>query len=387
MGSALNIAIGAPYIIQSTAALTANNTTLSTLNTKIGAVLGSLMCSGSSATITHVGYRQGVTTGTPAGSSYKIGLQGVDSSGNPDGTYLGGGSPASATFTPAGANDGTWVWVALANSVAVNRESSVALVLERVAATDAGNCISAASSHARLANRTGVPYALTHNATSWTKITGGDGATAHHCMGLKSASEVFGYPAKNLYVAESLGSTTEKGFAFTLPTDFCSTYKVKGVRLLAMSGSSGSGTRYATLYSSPTSSPAILNQSNARDNDVHAIPGNSVDRPVEYAFSGTLATLTAGTEYGIGFATTSGSDMEISCMEVSSVGDFDAWPFGQQAAYMTRTLTDYPPSGNDSNNFTKTTTKRVIAELILDDLTPPAGGGSTTIRGGAMFCG
>src|SRR5690349_18160435 len=66
-------------------------------------------------TWTHVGFRYGARTGTPV--QHKTGLQTPDASGNPDGTYLGGGSPASGTFTPpADATwDGTWQWVALAN--------------------------------------------------------------------------------------------------------------------------------------------------------------------------------------------------------------------------------------------------------------------------------
>src|SRR5438105_4685448 len=64
-------------------------------------------------TITRLGFRYGTRTGTPP--TYQVSLQGVDGTGVPDGTVKGGGSPASATFTPpADATwDATWRWVTL----------------------------------------------------------------------------------------------------------------------------------------------------------------------------------------------------------------------------------------------------------------------------------
>ncbi len=49
-------------------------------------------------TITKLGYRYGVRTGTCP--TYIHSLQGVGTDGNPDGAVKGGGSPASKTFTP-----------------------------------------------------------------------------------------------------------------------------------------------------------------------------------------------------------------------------------------------------------------------------------------------
>jgi hypothetical protein len=383
MGSAYNSTWGAPFPIPAVSAVTLTSTTLSTLNTKVGAVMA-LGCTGTSATITHVGYRQGTSVGTPASNSYKIGIQGISSAGVPDGTYLGGGSPASKTFTPAGANDNAWVWVALDNSVSVNRDTRIGLVIERVAATDAGNCILVASQHSSLSVRNGIPYGLTHNATSWTKITG-DGSTGSHMMGCKSASEIFGHVATNLYALNAFGSTTESGMFFTVPSTFWDTYKVKGVRFLGTTPPTGANTHVVSLYSSPvTGSVTLIAQSNQTDNDSVTVDG-SQSRSFEIYFTGTLPTLTAGTEYGIGVATTTASGMELATMAVASAADLDAWSGGQQTGFMTRTLTDYPPSGNDSNNFTKTATKRPLMELILDDITAPSGGGSTVYVGGVTF--
>jgi hypothetical protein len=385
MGSALNLAIGAPYPIVGTAITSISASTLSTLNSKIAAVLA-FPCSGTSDTITHVGYRQGTSTGTPGSNSYKIGIQGVDASGLPDGTYLGGGSPASLTFTPAGANDNTWVWAALTNSISINRDVRIALVLERITATDAGNCIAAGFAHGRHTLRVGIPYSLTHNGTSWTKRTG-DGTANTHAMGFKSAAAVYGYPAKNQYIAtDTYGSTVEVGMYFTLPANLGATYKVKGVRFAGLEPPSGTGVHYATLYSAPvTGTIAIQNQSLASDNDAFS-SNESSDRVMEFYFSGALATLNTATEYGVGLAVTAGSSMHLACLEAQAAADFDAWPGGQQFGFMSRTLnTDFPPSSNDTNNFTKTATKRPLMELILDDLTAPSGGGTTVYTGGVTF--
>src|SRR3990167_2686468 len=67
-------------------------------------------------TITHLGFRYGLRTGTPP--TYRVSLQALGGAAKPTGTVLGGGSPASATFTPPADTtwDTTWQWVALTNS-------------------------------------------------------------------------------------------------------------------------------------------------------------------------------------------------------------------------------------------------------------------------------
>lgn len=335
---------------------------------------------GATDTITHVGYRQGTTTGTPASNSYTIGIQGI-SAGLPDGTYLGGGSPASVAFTPSNANDNAWVWMALANSVSLSRGVNYALVIERTAATDASNCIGVASAWGRFTIRTGNPYPLTHNGTSWTR-----GTTSNPTMAVKSATLPYGVPFKNLYATAAFGSTTELCATFTIPTDFCSTYSVVGFRFVGTTPNTGANSFIGTLYSNPVSgSITILDATPSYDVDDFAAAVGA-DRLMEgYFTASTLPTLTAGTEYAIGLATTGASGMSLVYAEVGAASDFDAYPFGQYTAYGTRTLTDYPPSGNDTNNFSETTTRRPYLELILGDITAPSGsGGGGPLIGGRL---
>jgi hypothetical protein len=387
MGAALNIDWGAPYDLSPQGVLTTTDSTLSTLNTKIGMVF-QFDSDGSSDTITHVGFRLGTVTGTPGANSYRVGIQGVNSSGEPDGTFLGGGSPASATFTPSSGNANTWQWVALTNSISINRGALTALVLERATATDAANCIAAAYGHTRAFARAGIPYGLTNNASAWAKQPG-NGSNAEPAMGCKSASAVYGKPAKNQFIySDTYGATVEAGMYFTIPTNFASTFKVKGVEFIGLTPPSGTGVHYATLYENPVTGTIAIptgGQSNATDNDAVA-QAESTDRFMKFLFTGTLPTLSAGTEYGIGLAVTGSAHMALACLELQSAADGDAWQWGQQTGFMTRTLnTDFPPSSNDTNNFTKTATKRPLMRLLLADVTAPSGGGSTVYVGGVTF--
>src|SRR5262245_6559267 len=80
--------------------------------------------------ISRLGFRYGTRTGTPP--TYRISLQGVDGSGLPDGTIKGGGSPASATFTPPADTswNSTWQWINLSNTyTTANRGEKLATVI------------------------------------------------------------------------------------------------------------------------------------------------------------------------------------------------------------------------------------------------------------------
>lgn len=371
------ILIGAPFpILANTARATSHtNSNLSTTLSKVGCTLmAPLVAANGSETITHVGYRQGTMVGTAASNSYTIGIQGINTSTNkPDGTYLGGGSPASAVFTPASGSNNTWVWVALANSISINRGQKIALVIERTAGTDASNYIPVASSWGGSGNTIGFGLSHTHNGSVWA--TSPD--TARGCLGFKSASNIYGFPFNNLYASQNASGTTEIGNFFTVPSYFCSTCKVLGVRVRHNAGTAGSGMR-VTLYSSPTSSPSQIAQSNELLFDETYINSSS-DRTVEMMFAdSSLPDLSAGTTYCLGVSATASSSSSFGYMDVATSTDFEAWHGADWAmSYSSRTLTDYPPSGNDTGNWAASTaTKRLLMELIIGDIVAPSGGGT-----------
>ena len=73
-------------------------------------------------TVDQFGLNITAKTGAP---SFQFSIQGVDTSGDPDGTILGGGSPASTNAVP-----GTgFVWITLDNSIAVSRGQMICLVI------------------------------------------------------------------------------------------------------------------------------------------------------------------------------------------------------------------------------------------------------------------
>jgi hypothetical protein len=350
-----------------TGAFSAATFDLNTTGFKVAATFKPYIA-GASDTITHVGYRQGVTTGTPAAASYKIGVQGVSATtGNPDGTYLGGGSPASAEFQPTSGNDSTWQWIALDNSISINAGQTVALVLETGSGWTTGNKITA--THYFPASRRSVfPVPQSYNG-SWTKR-----GTDAPALAMKSAGHVYGWPYQSAGTTRNFGATAEAGFWFNIPTNFCSTFKLVGLRAIILPPGANKSF-VVNVYENPLSgSIASIQATDAMDSDIFAAASSAV-RTLEVSFEGTAPTLNAGTDYVVGFATTTASEGALYTADVASAGDFDAISYRQQTAYTTRTLTDFPPSGNDTNNFAAVTaTSRPYVELILAEVTAPAGG-------------
>lgn len=370
-GDALQIGIGSPVPVWTgDAGATVTTLAMDAQNEKIGTVFQAP----AAITVTTLGFRCHAQTGTPAADSYKISLQGVDTSGLPDGTVLGGVSPASNTFTPNCTAPPEWVWVTLDNSYTTSRGETLAFVFERVAATDAGNYVTATQglNGTTVGQRMIKPYSLSHNATSWTKSS-----TLIPTWGYQSASATYGKPFVS-YSTVSPFSTAEAGMLFSLDTNWCSTAQVVGVRMM---GSIGDAARtvWLTLYATPTGTPSILQQT-SYDSDATGGTGGTV-RYIEIYFDTTnLSSLTCGTTYAIGLNTqhASSSGMGFSYWNVGTASDWQAWPGSTKFWYANRTLTDTPPSGNDTTAFTETTTARPLMDLIIADFTQPAGGGASS---------
>lgn len=343
-------------------------------NYAVGAIMQIFPPDGSSTdTITHIGYRISTTTGTPASNSYKAGIQGVSTTtGLHDGTYLGGGTPASALHTPAAGVSAAFVWIALDNSIVVNRGDWIAPILERVGATDASNCINVGYENTQFTTRAGVPYPAL-NVSSWAKRN-----AAAPTMAVKSASNIYGYPAANLNGSTNLGGTTEVGFTFILPAARFSSAKLAGIRVLGFGPTgSSSNTWVASLYSSPTGTPSLLAQTTT---DVDIVGSSTTPRGIEVYFSkdsagsylSSLPTLTGGTKYAVGLATTTAANGAISHSTLSASADAAGW-WSDAMILSSRTLNDYPPSTNDTGSFAEDSTKLVYAELILADWAAPSG--------------
>lgn len=332
-------------------------------------------------TLTHVFVVSGAKNATPTDDTWTVSLQGV-TNGVPDNTPLGGGSPASATFPNAtypvanwGTNTG--FWIQLANSIAVQGGDLVAVVVQKTGATDGTNFLRF-NFGTVVAGR--FPYTLTaDSAGTWTKQTGNYPAF----MAVKSATAIYGMPGESL-TSNTFGNTTETGFSFTLPSDFGTgnTYGLRRVRLIsAGTAPAAAGTMVASLYGGTLGSAAALQRTTTIDSDDFA--ANSTNQIYEFTFpEDTLAALVPGTKYGVGFAHSAGSGASIRSIQIDNANDAAGYTWGGLAR-ITRTLTDYPPSGNDTNTFSETTTEMIVAEMDFQVFTASSGsgGGSTRVYG------
>lgn len=327
------------------------------------------------ATITHVGFRCAAKTGTPGDDIYTCGIQGMSTGGVPDGTYLGGGSPASqtfpnATYPAAGFGTGTYHWIALANSIALQAGTQYQLVIQHTGATDASNLLTLTRGSNQM-NQPGFPYPATaSSAGTWTKDT----ANYPLYWGVKSASKSYLLPTVTVQNVLACGSTTETGFTFTMPSGYGGNTKgLRGIRFCSgTSGPAGAGTYTLTLYSGAlAASPTILQQKLNQDSD---FTNATASRVFELLFSeDTLSALASGTKYGVGLSHSGVGGWSWQYQTVQDAGDATAYPYGGFAR-MSRTLTSYPPSGDDTNAFTETATGMIVAELIFGEVTPPSGG-------------
>lgn len=332
-----------------------NNLTLDASGEKLASILSLPV----GDTITHAWTRYGLRTGTPP--TYRISIQALDASGNPDGTILGGGSPASATFTPPA--DATWNgtgrWIALSNSIALNGGTLYSVVIDYSSGTiDASNNSSFGQYHDGVSPRKGVPYDTFHNGTSWSKQAGS-------VVALKSATAVYGWPML-INSSDSASANGHRAAAkLTVPTAWCSTYKVAGLRF------KGAGPASADWKIGVWDTAGTMIQDATYDADAQASPGNTQREHEMYFDEVSLTALSAGTAYYFGVERTT-QTVALDHWTLEEANDRTAFAFG----------TGVETSTWNGSAWSDSTTKLPIIELILADVTAPAGG-----SGGGLLIG
>jgi hypothetical protein len=313
------------------------------------------------ATITRLGIRHASTTGTSP--TYRVSIQGIDASGNPDGTIKGGGSPASATFSPSGLSWGanSWQWVTLANSYAVAAGEFFAVVIDYSSGTIDGSNTSSFTQTFGLGG-TRFPYSIQNDAGSRTR------SANLPCVAWGSSTTAYGFPASAVgSTAYQVGSATDELAArFVIPAGWCDTFKVAGVKTNVTLAASGSVK--VILYGTGTSGTEVLQDVTADQDHNQNTSSNS---PNLYWFDeSTLATLTAGTTYRIGVQPQGAQNVTIAHYDVANNADLAAWPGGIELYTSTR-------ADGGTNAWTDVTTRRLGLDLILADITEPTGGGGS----------
>lgn len=312
--------------------------------------------------ITKVFFRYGVRVGTGTPPTFRISLQALDTSGNPTGTVLGGGSPASATFTPpADATwDGTGRWITLANSYTPTRGQILAIVIEHSSGTiDAANGSTITRSMlGGIQSNSGIPYALTENSGIWSKVN------ASAVFGYGTATTKYGMPITGQYntLLSTVGNRST--MFFTIPTGFMSTYQLRGMLIAARFPATANTTKLAIWNSAGTQ----IATTDTIDSDHQGAISNYVNT---VAIFNSLVTLDAGTKYYAGIEVLSGSTQGVTGVTVTENTDRQCFPLGENRGLATW----------NGSAWTETDTVLPLVELIFEDITVPSGSGGMVITG------
>jgi len=313
-------------------------------------------------TITHIGYRQGTTTGTPASGSFRATLYDVAGTGLPN-ADVGGGSATAATFQPVSGDDGKWVWVALTNSYTCTRGQLLACVIDRVSGTGSPYISLTRDVSGWLSIGQGIPYSTLYTS-SWSRNS------AHRpCLyGYKSASRAYGNMLKGMTKQSTSTSGRRLAVKFTLPSGWGTSYKIQAFEF------SGAGFTAGTTYGQGIWNAAgtLLQGATGYDSDI--INNEGYDETFRLGFTDTtLATLTFGTTYYIGVQS-AGSAVTMYTHDFTDANDLTSLPLQGNACY----------SLWDGAAWTDTTTSIPPGRLILSDITPPAGGGGSLLTHSGM---
>lgn len=301
--------------------------------------------------ITHLGFRYGARTGTPP--TYRASLQTPTAAGGvPDTTVLGGGSPASVTFTPpADATwNGTWQWVQLANAYTPSRGQLLASCLEYSSGTiDGSNTSSFTAGMATFKQASGFPYRCLKTAGTWAKVD-----TANICFGYRTANGRYGYVTTGSFTTTIGTSGHRATMHFTLPAGYGDTFQLAGASMAWEPPTTGQSPIFGlwnaagTLLASKTLDTDIITATTAGGH--------------EFLFGdATLPTLSYGTKYYIGFESASTSAQGLLGAQLGASADRSAWPDGLIRGY----------SLWNGSVWTDDDTVIPLCELIFADITEP----------------
>jgi hypothetical protein len=306
--------------------------------------------------ITHIGVRVGGAVQSPP--IYQVSLQGMSSTGFPDGTILGGGSPASATFNPAAWAINTFHWVALDNPYTPTVGQIVMPVVEYSSGTIGGsNRIFLVRGWTNIVDSSRFRGLFTTG--NWSS---GNSATGRPGLAIRTANARFGIVAiNNTPTAVDLGTNGHRdAIKFTLP-DFFSTLTCHGLRVGINTPSSG------------TFKLGIWNASGtelAAETITVGTLATTNDSIITCGFSAPV-TINPDTTYYAGIERIS-TACGLVHAELSEANDQLAYPLGTAACRAT---------WNGSAWTDNTTFRPLSLELLISDITGGGGGASFPLIG------
>ena len=311
--------------------------------------IASVFVMDSTDAITHVGIRVGNTVQSPP--IYQVSLQGMGSTGLPDGTILGGGSPASATFNPSSWSINQFHWIALDNPYTPTIGQVVMPVVEYSSGTiGASNRINLVYAWGTFRTSSRINGQFTVN--NWSSGS----RTGRHGLALRTANSRHGFVSIGAQpTAVSLGTVGHRDvLKFALP-EFFSAITCYGFRVACNPPSSGEfklglWNSAGTELKSQTLTVA------------HLI--NATDSFIEAVFP-TPETISPGVTYYVGIERTVNACGLVQ-VELSEANDQLAYPLGTAACRAT---------WNGSAWSDNTTFRPLSLELLISDIT---GGGGTS---------
>lgn len=319
--------------------------------------------------ITHVGFRYGARTGTPP--TYIIGLESPQTSdGKPNGTYLGGGSPASATFMPPADTtwDGKWKWIALSNSYTPTRGQFLMATIRYSSGTIDASNYSTFTTHATGVLGAGVqsyPVAWRNTSGTWA------GQSSPAFIGLRTSSTRYGCIVESYYNTRTASTVGRRvALEFSIPSSVCSSFTVRGLRF---NGSISSASGKAPIVGLWSASGVLQNVTLDTEYDQFPTSTSSLH---EYQFDeSTLSTLLPDTTYYIGLevADATSGGVLINGVGVSAADDLLCYPGG----------TAWRLATYDGSSWTTTTTVLPNVEIIFGSMAGGGGARMVNVNGGA----
>jgi hypothetical protein len=303
-------------------------------------------------------FRYGARTGTPP--TYVLTVESLDTSGNPNGTDLGGGSPTAVTFTPPADTswDGTERELTLTNPVTVGAGDVLAVTIRYSSGTiGAGNSSSFTRFfNSQTAGAPSFPFVAALSGGVWTK------AGANPSCAWLVGSSWRGMPASSAYSTNVSTAGHRSAMFITLPAGFGTTFGLAGVNFVGRFGAAAGSVTLGVWDSTNT-----LVGSKTFDADWTRVTSNTTHR----MFFDSPLTLSYGQKYYIGVEVISGQSgvAGVQCNDANGVA---CYPNGTTIGLATY----------NGTTWTENTNIYPFMDLILSDITVPSGGG-----GGAIILG
>jgi len=296
-------------------------------------------------TISKVGFRTGVVT---TGDTLKVSLQGVNASGDPDGTILASGS-AYQTQVVADTDDNTWFLVTLVAGASVTKNDPIAIVIE-FNSWVAGNLNIAAGAMGLATYQLYNCYTDLYT-TAWAKSGNLINVALEYSDGSYAPGFTHPMSALSFYSYNSGSTPDEYGNYFQIP------FPCRAAGIAAFVDLEQSST--FTLYDSDGTT-VLASKQLLPAQRVATAPG------LFWAYFSASVNLLKDTWYRMTVVPNGTTSIGLNYFAVNLAAQMDSYALGQKC---------YQTSRTDSGAWTENTLRRVEVALIVDAFDDAAGAG------------